>query len=107
VVDEHSTKKEQLEIFINSAYMGSVEGEEIYGFSQPSKVCFDKEFSQLSDDEYLSLVAMLIGPSQFNVITESQANSDRVERIKSVISGEYQPKKSLMIYITIVYNDWR
>ena len=98
VVNEYITKEEQLEIFINSVYMDSVEGEEIYGFSQSSRVYFDKEFSQISDDEYLSLVAMLIGPSQFNVMTKSQANSDRVKRIKSVISGEYQPKELNDLY---------
>ena len=50
---------------------------------------FDKVFSQISDDEYLFLVAMLVEPNQFNVLTAPQEKSPRMERIKAAISDEY------------------
>ncbi len=98
VVNEKLGKNEQLEIFINSAFMGVVEGKEVYGFAQASRIYFDKEVSQLDDNEYLSLVAMLIGPNQFNVIEAPEKNEARVARIKSIISGEYIPKKLTDVY---------
>lgn len=62
---------------MNSAYMGSYEGKNVYGFSMASQVYYGKPFKQLNDDEYLSLVAMLIRPNQFNVLgTPKKIESD-------------------------------
>jgi len=91
-------KHEQLEIFVNSVYMGSHEGKNIYGFSMASKFYYGKSFKQLSDDEYLSLVAMLIGPNQFNVLGAPDKNRERLSRIKAVIDEEYKPTELTDVY---------
>ena len=98
VVNERLDKNEQLRIFVNSVYMGVLEGEEIYGLAQSSRAYFGKELNQLNDDEYLSLVAMLIGPNPFRVLSEPENNRDRVSRIKAVLSGEYKPKCLTDVY---------
>jgi len=98
VIDKKITKKEQLNIFINSVYMGVIEGKVIYGLAQSSAAYFGKEVSKLDDDEYLSLVAMLIGPNQFNILEAPEKNKERVVRIKAVISGEYIPTKLTDVY---------
>jgi membrane carboxypeptidase/penicillin-binding protein len=98
VAHEILEKSEQIVIFINSVYMGMVDGKEIYGLAQSSQVYYGKVLSQLSDDEYLSLVAMLIGPNQFNVLSAPEKNRERVARIKSVLSGEYKPKDLTDVY---------
>jgi len=50
---------------------------------------FGKEFSAITDDEFLSLVAMHIGPNALKPGTA--ANTERVQRIKRYLAGQYQP----------------
>lgn len=98
VVDDAIGKNDQLEIFLNSVYMGSVEDKPIYGFNDASRNYFKKDFSTLSDDEYLSLVAMLIAPNTYHVINDAEKNRDRVSRLKKVISGDYKPENLMDVY---------
>jgi membrane carboxypeptidase/penicillin-binding protein len=82
-------KDDQLELFINIAYVGHHQGEPVHGFAQAARTYHGKEFIDLSDDEYLSLVAALINPNSLKPGT--QANQERVARIRQYIRGEYHP----------------
>ncbi|KPU27133.1 hypothetical protein TR13x_06760 [Caloranaerobacter sp. TR13] len=92
------SKDDQLKLFINYVYLGKLDGNPIYGFANASERYFGKPFSQLSEEEYISLVAMIIAPNKFNVIKNPEANSNRVERIKLLIRGEYVPKGLMDLY---------
>jgi membrane carboxypeptidase/penicillin-binding protein len=98
VVNKKLEKNEQLEIFLNSVYMGSPNGNEIYGLSKASQVYYEKSFKHLSDDEYLSLIAMLIGPNHFSILEAPKKNKERVLRIKAVLAGEYKPRELTDVY---------
>lgn len=78
--------------------MGKFQGEEIYGFFEAAKVYFNKNISEISDDEYLSLIAVLIGPNLYNISSEKIKNTERVFKIKSVLSGKYIPKNLMDVY---------
>lgn len=82
-------KDEQLGLFLNIAYFGHEGNRAIHGFSDAAKTYFGKEFEDLSDDEFLALVAMLINPNALKPHTD--ANRGRVERIRRYIAGEYRP----------------
>ncbi|OGF51261.1 MAG: hypothetical protein A2044_03380 [Candidatus Firestonebacteria bacterium GWA2_43_8] len=92
------TKDDQLKLFINNIYLGNVEGKEVVGFDKAAKVYYKKPFNKLTKDEYLSIVAMIIAPENFNIIKNPGANAKRTERIKKVVSGEYKPKSLMDIY---------
>jgi membrane peptidoglycan carboxypeptidase len=81
--------------------MGSPNGVEIYGLSKASQVYYRKSFKQLSDDEYLSLIAMLIGPNQFSILKQPKKNKERVSRIKAVLTGEYKPRELTDVYYNL------
>jgi len=98
IVNKKLGKNEQLEIFLNSAYMGSPNGNKIYGLSKASHVYYGKSFEQLSDDEYLSLIAMLIGPNYFSILKAPQKNKERVIRIKAVLTGDYKLRELMDVY---------
>ena len=51
-------KLTQLLIFVNSVYLGSYRGEASSGFQEAARNLFNKEISRLTDDEYLSSVAI-------------------------------------------------
>jgi membrane peptidoglycan carboxypeptidase len=99
VVDSDIEKKQQLNIFINSAYMGqSANNKPIYGFEEAAQYYFKKPFSALNNSEYLSLVAMLIAPNTFSIEKYPEKNRQRVDRILNLLSGAYTPKSLTDVY---------
>ncbi|HRW30040.1 MAG TPA: transglycosylase domain-containing protein, partial [Emcibacteraceae bacterium] len=57
------SKDKQLNLFLNLVYMGQVDGKEVRGFNQAAHVYFNKDLSDISDEEYLSLLVMLSSPN--------------------------------------------
>ena len=91
VVNPMISKNDQLTVFINNAYLGTLNNKPVIGFEMASKRYFGKTFKQLSDEEYLSLVAMLIAPDGYSIKKHPEKNRTRVKRIKRLLSGEYKP----------------
>jgi len=97
-LDRLVSKQDQLTLFLNYAYLGNCKGEPMRGFTAAAQCYYNKKFHRLKDDEYLSLVALLIAPDTFSPVANPQANKDRVERIKKLLSGEYTPVHNMDIY---------
>ena len=91
VFDRKVDKRTQLLIFINSAYFGDYEGREVIGFQDAARVYLRKEFSDLTTDEFISLVAMLIAPNDINISKNPTKTSERASRIKRLLAGECRP----------------
>jgi len=85
------SKNDIITVFMNYAYLGNNNGLEIYGFEKASKSYFKKPFDSLTNNEYLSLIAMLISPNEFHVIRHSDKNMERVRRIKNLLQGKGKP----------------
>ena len=81
-----------------TTYLGHQDGKPVRGFGQAAEVYFQKRFKQLSVDEYLSLVAMIVAPNTFHVKNHLEANALRVERIKMLLNGAYKPKGLMDLY---------
>jgi membrane carboxypeptidase/penicillin-binding protein PbpC len=88
-LDAQVSKDEQLELFLNIAYLGHHEGEAVHGFGMAARVYFGKQLGDLSEGEYLALVAALINPNSLK--PGSLANEERIERIQRYLRGEYRP----------------
>jgi monofunctional glycosyltransferase len=86
VVNPNISKETQLVAFMSTAYFGEKDGKQLFGFDQGAHSWFNKSLSELNDDEYLSLLAMLPGPNMLKPNTV--ASKERVRRIKLVINGE-------------------
>ena len=71
---------------------GNINGKPIVEFAKAARSYYHKAFTLLSEDEYISLVAMIVAPQTFNLLHHPEWNEERVRRIKKVISGEYKPK---------------
>ena len=91
-------KRTQLLIFINSAYLGNHNGREIVGFEDASNTYFNTSFSGLNKDQFLSLVAMLIGPNEFHVVSQPERNKERVKRISRLLEGGCTPRGLSDVY---------
>ena len=84
-------KDEQLRLFVNLAYMGARNGRPVVGFSQAAQEYFGKNFQAITDEEYLSLVAVLVSPERYSPATHLAANQERVTRIHRLIAGTCKP----------------
>jgi membrane carboxypeptidase/penicillin-binding protein len=87
--DASVSKQEQLELFLNVAYMGGSSEGPVYGFSAAARRYFEKEFAALSDAEFEALVAMVIGPNTY--VPGSAQHAARVKHIEAYVSGKYRP----------------
>jgi membrane carboxypeptidase/penicillin-binding protein len=85
------SKNEQLRLFVNLAYLGTRNGRAIVGFSQAAQEYFGKNFQILTDEEYLSLVAVLVSPQRYSPAIHPAANQERVTRIHRLLAGTCNP----------------
>ncbi len=98
VFNHRVDKRTQLAIFINSVYFGEHEGKEVIGFRSAARSYFQKDFSQLTRDEYISLVAMIVAPNKYSVATHPDDNHQRVTRIEHLLNGKCQPTGFADVY---------
>lgn len=93
-LDPLMPKEMQLTRFINTVYLGP----KVKGFEQAANYYFRKGFEQLTEDQYIVIVAMIIAPTTFSIEKYPERNKERVTRIKKVIRGEYKPKGLCDLY---------
>lgn len=93
-----ASKQEQLEIFLNHASFGRYRGREVRGFADAARTFYGRELAALDDREYLSLVAMLIGPYQLDPIRHGEANAERTNRIVALLAGRCRPSGLRDVY---------
>lgn len=91
VLDPAISKDDQLEIFLNYASFGNEGKRQITGFDDAARSFYARPVAELSDREYLSLVAMLIGPNAFDPREHGSDNANRVDRIQALLDGRCEP----------------
>ena len=85
-LDRFVSKDDQLTIFANAAsFDRSPGGESIIGFAGAAEAYFNKPFEQLSERQYLSLIAMLIDPTHLNPRTHPKENAERQAKLRSLL----------------------
>lgn len=88
-LDSLVSKEDQIFLFLNIAYLGHKDGRAVHGYADGARTYFGKEFDAITDEEFLSLVAMLISPNALQPGTP--AHAERMKRIHAYLSGEYKP----------------
>lgn len=91
VLDPAMSKDAQLTAFLNHAYLGSVARRPVIGFAAAARVYHGREFADLTDRQFLSLVAMLMAPNRLDPRRHAAANAERVARIEALIAGRCAP----------------
>ena len=92
-LDAMMSKQEQLELLLNIAYLGNVDGRPVRGFAEAAQAYYGKPFGGLSDREFQALVAMLIAPNLY--VPGSPAHAGRMSRIDAYLAGRHRPASVL------------
>jgi membrane carboxypeptidase/penicillin-binding protein len=92
-------KTTQMTLFLNSVYMGTrPDGKEVHGLEEAAREYFGKEFSSLTREEFIPLVAMIVGPDAFGVRGQPERNAERAGRIQRLLDGKCRPRGLTDVY---------
>jgi membrane carboxypeptidase/penicillin-binding protein len=92
-------KETQMTLFLNSVYMGTKPGgKEVHGLDEAARVYFKKALPSLSRNEFISLVAMIVGPDAYSVDAAPGRNAERVRRIQRLLDGKCRPRDFRDVY---------
>jgi membrane peptidoglycan carboxypeptidase len=91
VLDPAMSKPAQLKAYINHSHFGWRDGRPIIGLAAAARAYYGREAGQLSDRQFLSLVAMLMAPRDLNPRVHPAANAERVRRIERMLAGKCKP----------------
>jgi monofunctional biosynthetic peptidoglycan transglycosylase len=84
-VDPLTSKNAQLTAFVNLVGFGEVDGRAVHGFENGAKAWFGKPLAEISEEQFLSLLAMMIRPRDLS--PGSPANNERVARIEKYLAS--------------------
>ena len=90
--DRRISKETQLRLFLNRAYLGTIDGKGILGFPAAAMAFFGKTVQDLSDKEYYGLLAMLDAPNKYHVLRKSEDNAARVRIIEELVEHACAPE---------------
>jgi membrane peptidoglycan carboxypeptidase len=82
-LDAAASKQQQLTLFVNTVYLGRLNGWPVHGFEQAAQMYYGRGLTTLSATEFLGLVAMLEAPATYNVSTQPEANAQRVAQLRA------------------------
>lgn len=92
IVHNFVSKQDQLTLFLNTLFFGRVDGKPVTGLASAAQAYYQCSVNDLTEDQYISLIAMIVMPGTFHLLEHPEWNAARVSRIKSVLAGEYQPR---------------
>lgn len=86
-----ASKDEILTAALSTAYLGRHDGKPVIGFAEAAQAWFGHPLEQLSDDDFIALVAMLVAPDRLDPVRHPAELAERVARIKRLIADACVP----------------
>ncbi len=91
-LEKKLSKREILALFFDSAELGNGPTGWMTGMFGTSQQIYGKPPADLTDHEWLRLVAVGIAPKQFNLLAPDEKLAERVRRIERLLSGKCKPQ---------------
>jgi membrane carboxypeptidase/penicillin-binding protein len=91
VLDAKLSKAQQLALYAGSVYMGTHDGAQVQGLPDAALRYAGKPLAQLSDQEFIGLVAMIKAPNQYHPLKAPADHARRTARIAALVAGQCQP----------------
>ena len=91
VLNAKLPKRNQLALYVADVYMGSQDGKPVIGLPQASATYLGKPLDEISEPEFVGLVAMIKAPNQYHPISQPEQHAARVARIQALLDGKCKP----------------
>ncbi len=88
---QKASKKDIFTAALTLAWMGEAGGRPVTGFAEAARTYFGKPLAALTDDEFLALTAMQLGPDRYDPVEHPEMSAERVGRMKRLIAGACVP----------------
>lgn len=98
VLNRRVPKDRQIELFVAHVYMGAHGDEQLIGLERAAHRYHRKQLKELTREEFVGLVAMIIGPNSYHPIRHRDRWAERVRRIKRLLREECRPQGVLDVY---------
>lgn len=89
VLDARIPKERLLRLFLGTAYLGETPTGTVNGFGPAARTWLGRDVRDLDRREFLSLVAMVVGPNEYGI--GSERGVERLARIERLLAGECRP----------------
>lgn len=91
VLDARMSKREQLQRYSATVYMGTHEGQQLKGLAQAARSYLGKPLDATTDEEFIRLVAMIKAPNHYHPSRNAAALDERAGRIQALLLGSCAP----------------
>lgn len=91
VLNANMSKDAQLAFYTSNVYMGTNRNAQIRGLGQASVSYLGKPLAQVTEREFIGLVAMIKAPNQYHPVKAPAAHALRAARIASLLAGTCRP----------------
>lgn len=91
VLNAKASKEEQLQLYLKTVYMGGVGGAQYVGFENAAQAYYAKPMNELSEQEFIGLVAMPLAPNLYHPLKNVHQHALRRDRISRLVTGECSP----------------
>ncbi|KFC73590.1 transglycosylase domain-containing protein [Massilia sp. LC238] len=91
VLDARMSKREQLQRYSATVYMGTHEGQQLKGLAQAARSYLGKPLEATTDEEFIRLVAMIKAPNHYHPSRNAAALDERAGRIQALLLGSCAP----------------
>lgn len=92
VLDPAMPKTAQLKAYLNFSHFGWRDGRPIVGLAAAARTYYNREPARLSDRQFLSLIAMLVSPREYDPLRRPEANAERVRRLTAMLANKCAPQ---------------
>lgn len=91
VLNAKLPKRNQLALYVADVYMGSQDGKQVIGLPMASSTYLGKPLDEVSEPEFIGLVAMIKAPNQYHPMLHPEQHAARAMRIQALLEGKCKP----------------
>ncbi len=99
------TKQQIIALFLDTVPMGKGPGGWMIGFYSASEAVFTNPPSEISMRQFLTLVAVIIAPAQYDLLDQDAALKERLRRITRLISAKCTPSDQRDVWLAGCVHD--
>lgn len=98
-LERRLSKEQIMALWLDTLEMGRGPDGWVTGFHRMSEAAYGAAPDTITDDQYLSLLAVLISPGRYNLGIEDQALQERTDRIRRLVSGDCAPNDNSDVWL--------
>ncbi|WP_409070623.1 transglycosylase domain-containing protein [Acinetobacter sp. V91_13] len=98
-LERHLTKEQILALWLDTLEMGNGPNGWMIGFHLASSTIYGRPPAELTNIEFIRLVAVLIAPNSYSLISNDPKLDERVARIQRLVAGTCEPSSLLDVWL--------